>query len=116
MITRNVFGTIVGIAFLTMGLSMPSCPGQQAMQQQIDALSSSEKAMTNKIGALEGQIKSLKDDLEQTKTMLGQISKTAMDQTSTLERLDESVKALQTKAAEKPKAAEKAKSATAKKK
>ena len=88
---------ILGSRFLMMGLSMPSCPGQQALQQQVDALKNSETEMKTRLASAETSVKTMKEDLDQSKALLAQLSKTVVDQAATLEKLDESVKALSTK-------------------
>jgi hypothetical protein len=44
------------IALLTMGIAMPSCPGQQAIQQQIDALTTRANESDQKLLMLLSQI------------------------------------------------------------
>ena len=39
---------VLGTAFLGLGLSMPSCPGQQAMQDQIDPDATSPRRLSTK--------------------------------------------------------------------
>ncbi len=90
-----LLGPLLGTSFLMMGLSMPSCPGQQAMQQQLDALKTSEGDFKTRLSGLEGQLKATRDDLEQTKSMVAQLSKTVMDQASAIEKSDEAIKTLQ---------------------
>ena len=94
---KKFIAPILGSSFLMMGLSMPSCPGQQALQQQVDALKTSETDMKNRLSATEASVKAMKEDLDQSKALVAQLSKTVVDQTSTLEKLDEAVKALSTK-------------------
>lgn len=86
---------VVGSSFLLMGLSMPSCPGQQEMQQSVEALKASETEMKVKLTSAENSIKGLKEDVAEMKTMVAQVSNTVLEQKATLEKMDEALKALQ---------------------
>ena len=79
-----------------MGLSMPGCPGQEAIQQQIDtSVKAQEAEFTKQIQALDAQLKALKEDLEQTKKLIAPISLTSKDQAAAIEKADASIKELQ---------------------
>lgn len=102
-----------GLAMLTMGLSLPSCPGQQAIQQQIDGLTAKNTDVTRRLTAVEGQLKNSMTEMNQAKALLSQVSNTVLSQKQTIESLEETVKNL--KAAPAPKTAAKAAPAAAKK-
>lgn len=78
-----------------MGLSMPSCPGQQEMQQSVEALKASETEMKVKLTSAENSIKGLKDDVTQMKTLVAQVSNTVLEQKAAIEKLEGDIKALQ---------------------
>lgn len=90
---------IAATAVLTMGLSVPSCPGQQAMQQQIDSIQTKEAENTRKVQALENQIKTLSNDMIQVKTLLAQVSNTVLAQKQAIDQMDQAMKAQQAAAA-----------------
>jgi len=87
MMSKRFVAPVIGASFLMMGLSMPSCPGQQAMQQQVDALKASEAEMKNRISGLEGQIKSLRDEAEQNKGLMAQLSTGIAEQGKAIEEM-----------------------------
>jgi septal ring factor EnvC (AmiA/AmiB activator) len=65
----------MGIAALTMGITMPQCPGQQAMQQQIDDLTKSNADMSKRVAALENTVRTGMADIapmKQAITPMGQ--------------------------------------------
>ncbi|MCM2278224.1 MAG: hypothetical protein NDJ89_09130 [Oligoflexia bacterium] len=78
-----------------MGISMPSCPGQQAMQQQIDALQASNADLTKKVQMLETQNKTTAQDLSQIKQLLEQMTNAIQGQKGELTQLGTAVKELQ---------------------
>jgi septal ring factor EnvC (AmiA/AmiB activator) len=78
-----------------MGLSVPSCPGQQEMQQNVEALKASETELKVKMTAADASIKGLKEDVAQMKTLLAQVSNTVIEQKGAIEKLNESLTALQ---------------------
>jgi septal ring factor EnvC (AmiA/AmiB activator) len=100
MMSKKFVAPVIGASFLMMGLSMPSCPGQQAMQQQVDALKASETEMKNRIAGLEGQIKSLRDEAEQTKGLMAQLGTGLTEQGKAIEEMKAA--AAQPKPAAKP--------------
>lgn len=77
----------LGTAFAGMGISMPSCPGQQAMQQQIDELKTKNSEMANHIRALESQTKNVTAELTQAKVLIEQIGKTVLEQNKVIEEI-----------------------------
>lgn len=84
-------------ATLGLGVSMPSCPGQQAMQQQIDALQASRMELTRKLNTLEPQVKTLAGEMEQAKQLLAQMTNAIQAQKTSMDQLDASVKEIQSK-------------------
>jgi len=84
---KNLVTTVIAASFLTLGLSMPSCPGQQAMQQELDNFKKSQAEMQGRIGTLEAALKSMKDENEQTKGLIGQVSATLGEHTQAIEQL-----------------------------
>jgi septal ring factor EnvC (AmiA/AmiB activator) len=86
-------------AFLGMGFAMPSCPGQQAMQQQIDALTTTNAALTKKVQELDSQVKTLNTDMNSAKEIFNQLNNAIQAQKTALEQLDTAFKASQAKPA-----------------
>ena len=59
---------ILGLtALLGMGITMPSCPGQQAMQQQIDNLQTANQDLSKKVQLLNTQLNAIANDMNQVK-------------------------------------------------
>jgi chromosome segregation ATPase len=86
-------------AFIGMGISIPSCPGDKAMQQQIDGLTQSNSDMTKKLQMLDSQNKGLASDLQTQKQVLTQLASTAAAQKEAIDNLYTSVKQLQARPA-----------------
>ena len=70
-------GTIAGTAFLLMGLSMPSCPGQQETERKIQdvtakvtAAERSVSTQSEKVKALENEVGDLKKALQEVAEVL----------------------------------------------
>ncbi len=82
-------------ALLGMGIAMPSCPGQQAMQQQIDSLQAKNTEQAQQAQALDGQLKAMNADMLQVKTLLEQVSNTVLAQKQALEQIDATLKTTQ---------------------
>lgn len=82
-------------AVVGLGMSMPSCPGQQAMQQQIDSLTSTNVMLTKQVSALHTRLKSVTDEQTQVKQLLGQITAAITAQKGAIEQLNTNLKQLQ---------------------
>lgn len=95
----------LGAAVAGMGIAMPSCPGQQAMQQQIDALQAKNAEMAKHIQNLDNQVKADSNDMGQVKTLLSQVSNTVLAQKQAQDALEAQVKELTTKVNTPPPAA-----------
>lgn len=64
-LTSKLKWVVMALAVSGMGISMPSCPGQQAMQQQIESLQSSQADTTRKLMAIDAKAKDLENKLGQ---------------------------------------------------
>jgi septal ring factor EnvC (AmiA/AmiB activator) len=90
---RRLFLVAVVSAFLAMGISMPSCPGQQAMQQQIDGLNTKNGELTKKMQTMDNQLKGMAGEMGQMKELLAQVSNTVLAQKTAIEQLEAAMKA-----------------------
>lgn len=90
---------VLGAAFLGLGLSVPSCPGQQAMQQQIDILQQSNADLAKKFQALDSKVSALSSDFGQGKMAMDQAAKAVASQTDAIAKLQSAITDLQSRAA-----------------
>jgi septal ring factor EnvC (AmiA/AmiB activator) len=81
-----------------LGLSMPSCPGQQAMQTQLDSLQTAQADMTKKVTALETQVKTLNQNAAQVTQAVQEIAGAVQAQKASMDQLNTAVKELQARA------------------
>lgn len=91
------FYVILLAAFIGMGMSMPSCPGQQAMQQQIDTLTSQNAELVKRFQVMDSQIKMLNKDMGDVKSLLKPIADTVQAQKTSIDQLDANLKEIQSK-------------------
>ena len=105
-------------AVATTAVTMPSCPGQQAMQKQIDDLTKREAKLNEKMSALDAQVKSMNTDLSSTiKPLLQETAKTVVDDFKpAVQKLDARLTALEQRPAPTPAKGKKAPPAKAHKK
>lgn len=92
---RNL--TVISLAALSLGIAMPSCPGQKEMQQQIETLQTAHTEMAKKLNEQEALVHSLTNDMNQVKQLLPQMTNVIESQKATIEQLDASIKRLQGK-------------------
>jgi peptidoglycan hydrolase CwlO-like protein len=97
-LNKNWKWLLIPISAVTMGISMPSCPGQQAMQQQIDSLQTANTELSKKVQSLSTQVTTLNNDMNQVKQILPQVTSLITSHKTTLDQLDAAVKELQAKA------------------
>lgn len=90
---------LLASAFVGLGMSMPSCPGQQAMQQQIDTLTTSNTGLTKQVQALDTQVKTLNGEMTQVKQLLKPMSDAIQAQRTGMDQLDSNIKEIQGKLA-----------------
>jgi archaellum component FlaC len=83
---------------------MPGCPGDQALQKQVDDLTLRSTEQTKRIQTLESQLRSINNDMTQVKTLLTQVSNTVLAQKQAIEKLET---ATQARAASRPSAVKK---------
>lgn len=110
------FYVVLFAAFIGMGMSMPSCPGQQAMQQQIDTLTAQNAELTKHVQAADAQIKSLNKDMTDVKNLLQPMANAIQAQKASIDQIDANMKEIQAKMTAKPAAKGAAKGAPKKKK
>ena len=93
---------VFGASFVGMGMSMPSCPGQQAMQQQIDSLQTTNLDLGKKIRTMQTQLTSMSNDMNQVKQLLPQMTNVIQAQKGALDQLDITVQQMRGKGKAKP--------------
>jgi septal ring factor EnvC (AmiA/AmiB activator) len=96
---KNLRWLVMGASFLGLGLSMPSCPGQQAMQQQVDALQAKNNELTKQIQGMDSQVKGMSKEVGDMRTLLGEVTNAIQGQRQTLTQLEDAVKNMQSKPA-----------------
>jgi hypothetical protein len=87
---------------LFMGIAMPSCPGQEDLQQK---LATSQQEMTQlkaRTQQLAQELQLVKEDYIRTKKLVEEIGTTVLAQKTVLEQLDAQTKALNAALEKKP--------------
>lgn len=90
---------VLCMAFLGLGLSMPSCPGQQAMQQQIDALKGKIDENEKQIQILITKLDHTNSEIGQMTTIVAQLNTVLTEQKQQMEQMGASIKSLNEKLA-----------------
>ncbi len=88
---KNLRWVVLAAACVGMGISVPSCPGQQAMQQQVDNLEKRETTTSQRIQALDTQVKQLATDMAKANQLLQTMGQTVLAQKGEMEALQKSV-------------------------
>lgn len=94
---KNFRWLVLGVAFIGMGAGMPSCPGQKAMQQEMDSVQAANQDLTKKVQALSAQVTGLNNDMAQVKQLLPQMTQLIKAQKDQLDLVDAAVKDMQSK-------------------
>lgn len=88
---------IAGMLALTLAMTMPSCPGQQAMQQQIDALQSSNNRLNSQLMSMDSQLRAISADNANLKQAMQGMAQAVDGQKATIDQLSGAMKDLQQK-------------------
>lgn len=75
----------LGSALLLMGINIPSCPGQQAMQKQLDDSATKQAELTKNISTQADKIKGLEKEVSDLKTSLGEVAEVLKSHKATIE-------------------------------
>jgi len=87
------------LAALGMGITMPSCPGQEAMQQQIDGLTAKNADMTRKMAAMSATVDSAAKELNDAKQLLTQLGPALEAQKNAMTTMSTQIQDIQSKMA-----------------
>ena len=90
--------SILSATFVLMGFTMPSCPGQEAMEQRIAALETNKLDLTKKVQSLNAQVTSVNKDMGEMRQVLVQMTTVIQAQKGAIEQLEASINALKTHA------------------
>ena len=93
----RIMWLVIGSAVFALGVSMPSCPGQQAMQSQMDALQTKDAENQKKLLSLDSQVKHLSSEINQTKQIVAQFTQVVVSHKSAIEDLTKQVAAMGSK-------------------
>ncbi len=77
-------------------LLLPGCPGQQAMQQQVDSIQTANLDLQKRVQNLETQLRTLNTDFAQMKRLLEQMATTIQTQDSILKHFESQPKSSRT--------------------
>lgn len=87
------------VALFTMGVSLPSCPGQAELKQQVDALEAKNGQMAKQVQGLDAQVKTLNNEISEMKNTMTQMTTGLLAQKQSIDQLNENMKALASKGA-----------------
>jgi hypothetical protein len=95
-----MFATVVGTAaFLGLGMSMPACPGQQEMKDQLAALQQTNDALVKRVGALEAKVGPIDNDMVNVKKLLQPMGDAIQAQKAAMDTMNASLTDIQAKMA-----------------
>ncbi len=77
---------------LMLGLSMPSCPGQDELQSKLEASQQETTQLKARLQMMTQEVTLLKEDYIKTKKLVEEIGTTVLTQKSVIEQLDANVK------------------------
>jgi peptidoglycan hydrolase CwlO-like protein len=89
---KRTLVTLVGATLLLIGSTGPSCGGNQALQQQLDQLTTRDQEQTRTIQELQAQVKLLQTEMGNVKALTTQIGQTVLAQKQALEHYDRAIR------------------------
>lgn len=94
---KNLRWVVFALSFAGMGIAMPSCPGQEALQQQVDSLKTSNLELTKKVQNLQSQVTTLNQDMDQVKKLLPTMTNVITSYQGAIKRMDDDIKNIQSR-------------------
>ncbi|MBI3535537.1 MAG: hypothetical protein HY072_08665 [Deltaproteobacteria bacterium] len=79
---------VFGAAFIGLGISMPSCPGQQALQQQVETLQTKLSSVEKQSAQRDSQMKQLIAEVSQLRSILSQLNNIVGAQNISIKELE----------------------------
>ena len=95
MVKNLKYVILIVAAVCSMGIAMPSCPGQQESQQKIEALQIANNELTQRVRKLQTDLNGLTSDMNQVKQLLPQITNVIQAQRGAIDQLNAAVKDMQ---------------------
>jgi len=96
---KITLGAVLGTTVILMGMNMPSCPGQQAMQKQIDDLTSKMTVVEKGSSGQNGKLTGLEKEVTELKNSLGEVAEVLKTHKATIEQLQAQIQELSTRSA-----------------
>ena len=93
---KLLFWVTMTVSTFGLGIAMPSCPGQQAMQQQVDLLQTKNRELSTRIQTMENSLKTMTADLDQLRQLPGKITPALQSYQAELEKINTAITAMQT--------------------
>lgn len=94
--THLLHGCLLLTLVATMGVAMPSCPGQQATQDRLATLEAMNTDLSKKLQDLTVQVHSTGTDMGQVKQLLPQMTSVIQAQKAAVDELNLKIKNLET--------------------
>ncbi len=88
---------VLGMAVIGLGFAMPSCPGQDAMQQQVNTLQTANQELTKKVQTMTTQFTALTGEVNQMKQFMVQSANVFAAQETLNKQLNKSIDELKSK-------------------
>jgi hypothetical protein len=90
---------LLALAPFAMALTLPACPGQAELQQEVVTLRKENDALKQHVANVDRAITEFNGKLVEDRTLLKRVSETVLEQKAALERMDASLKDLAARAA-----------------
>ena len=92
---KNLRWGAILLSVLGMGMAMPSCPGQQAMQEQIDRMQATQTEQLKRVQNLTTQTSKMNQDMTQIKQLLTDMTNVISSQKGLIDKLSMDLQSLQ---------------------
>ena len=82
---------------LGMSITLPACPGQEEIKQQVDQHAQQVNALSKRVGELETQVKTLNTGMEQAKQIFSSLAPLLQQHKAQLDEMDKTLKDMQSR-------------------
>lgn len=94
MRSKHLRWVVLGTACLGLGISVPQCPAEKAMQQQIESLEKKDASNNQRIQMMDSQVKAMAKEVADTKAKMEGMAGMLATQQQAVDSINQSLKAM----------------------
>ncbi len=86
---------ISALVLLGMSITLPACPGQEELKQQVDQSNQQVSALSKRVAEIEGKLKAINEFMVQAETIFKSLGPLMQENKAKLDEMDKTLKDIQ---------------------